>query len=294
MGRWTVAEWLAQVQQEYPPFPGGKDALAYVDVGRPHYIGTLLEEKDDEFDDEEDEGNVGKPLPPCPGSPPAPPPKFSSGAHSFSVVARSPADAFHPSLLGAMKNSRRTRGKRGKTDSYMHESMKLGRSTEADSDHTFSRGQPEMLVATRAVVMPRSPDTRRPREFFARSSVKRAPSKSKFKSKTSTGRDAYRYNGQALQILVSTQVTATQSAHDAGRPRVFYPRSSSLNVPPAPPDKDITQTPNRTSRALPALPVASAINAPTNIIPRQASTDSDVASSGPRRIRPLPVPRPLS
>ncbi|KAF7361273.1 hypothetical protein MSAN_01159700 [Mycena sanguinolenta] len=276
MGRWTVAEWLDQLQ-EHSSFPAGKESLGCGPGVYPHPIDTLLEE-DNEFEDEED--GFGKPLPPSPGSgPPTPPPKIC--------------------------NKRRSRGKRGKTDPMHNGSINPERSPKPDSDYIFSR-QPDMLVETSVALMPRSPSARRPREFLAGSSVKRTPSKSKSKSKwkMTTGRDGYTYDGP-LQILVSTQVTAAQSAHDAARPRVFYPRSSSLptarpsasdNVPPAIPDKTPTPNPSRTrtARALPPVPVVSAINAPTNNKHRQASTDSGVASSGPRRIRPLPVPRPPS
>ncbi|KAF7329002.1 hypothetical protein MVEN_02530200 [Mycena venus] len=300
MGRWTVAEWLAQAQ-EFSPLPGGEDDLEYGDGTYPHYIDALLEEDDDEFEDEEDDNDYGKPLPSRPGpellrdGPPVPPPKTHlTGIHSFPIVAWPPAD--EDSLLGVTKKSRRTRGKRGKADTI----EKLDRSTEAGSDLKYRGYQ----MATSAGSLPRSPDARRPREFFVQSTVKRVPSqsKSKSKSKPASARDGYTYNGQPLQILVSTQVTATHSPHDAGRPRVFYPRSSSLpsatnNVrsssspPPAPPPKTSTPTRARSSRALPALPVASATNAPTNSVHRQASTDSGVVSNGPRRIRPLPVPR---
>ncbi|KAF8170719.1 hypothetical protein K438DRAFT_1982574 [Mycena galopus ATCC 62051] len=288
MGRWTVAEWLAQAQ-EHSPLPGGEDDLEYGDGMYPHYHETLLEE-DGEFEDEDD---YGKPLPACPGPlPPTPPTKIAS-AQSFSVVAGSLVDRSGNSLFASAKESRRTRGKRGKTDTSVHaESKKPERSTEADSDYNYLRCQPEILVPTPAEFMPRSPDPHRPREFFVRSNVKRAPPKSKSKLKTAFGRDEYTFKGQALQILVSTQVTETQSAHDAGRPRVFYPRSSSLpsapnNVLPCPPNEIIMPTPSRSSRALPAVPVVSAINALTN-----RSLNSAVASSGPRQIRPLPVPRP--
>ncbi|KAJ6510420.1 hypothetical protein C8R45DRAFT_964044 [Mycena sanguinolenta] len=301
MGRWTVAEWLDQVQ-EYSSFPSVEESLEYGASVYPHPIDTLLEDEDDEFEDEEE--NFGKPLPPPPGSaPPTPPPKF---ARPFTVVARSSVESSRLAFYGVGQKKRRSRGKRGKTDSMHDGSMKPQRNPKPESDYNFSR-QPDMLVETSLALIPRSPGTRRPREFLAGSNVKRTPSQSKPKSKWKmpTERDGYPSNGPALQILISTQVTATQSAHDAARPRVFYPRSSSLpntkppasgDVLPVPPAKTPIPTfsHTRSARALPPVPVANAVEALTNDIHRQASTDSGVASSGLRRIRPLPVPRPPS
>ncbi|KAJ7334734.1 hypothetical protein DFH08DRAFT_879257 [Mycena albidolilacea] len=308
MGRWTVAEWLAQAQvrraawsanltkaaipQEHSPLPIGEDECG--DGTYHHYIDTLVEEDDDDFEDEEEEDDYEKPLPARPkllldtrDLPPIPPPKIAS--------ARSPAVRAGHSFFGSPKQSRRTRGKRGKADV-----------APAYASENPDRRMDDDCHSPREGLHPRSPDTRRPLEFLPRSGVRR-PSKSKSKPKTAFGHDQYSYSGQALQIFVSTQVTATHSAHDAGRPRVFYPRSSSLpsaasnglHAPPppykpSPPDKTSNVTPHSwSSRALPALPVASATDAPANKVHRQASTDSGLASSnGPRRIRPLPVPRP--
>ncbi|KAF7290546.1 hypothetical protein MIND_01294700 [Mycena indigotica] len=77
----------------------------------------------------------------------------------------------------------------------------------------------------------------------------------------------------ALEILVSTHTTEVQSAHDVGRPRVFYPRSSSLQAlagPGAvasPPSRDKPQSPES-----------------------QTLVEASTAKRSPRRaIRPLPV-----
>ncbi|KAJ6482128.1 hypothetical protein C8R47DRAFT_584703 [Mycena vitilis] len=303
MGRWTVAEWLAQAQ-EFSPLPGGEDGLGCGDETWSRRIDTLLEEDEDDFEDDEDnEGDHEKPLPPSPlqvpGVRPAPLPKiYIAGPPVCSNATRSPEAGRVHKLFGAIRETKRTRGKRGKGAETSGPSMTEKPRRLAQGD----RHELQVLVASSTGSSPRSPGTHRPREFLVRSNTKRATSNSKsFKPASPRRADGYSYNGHALEILVSTQVTATPSAHDAGRPRVFYPRSSSLpgarnNLPP-PPVKNVIPLPpvpskyppqaTQRSRALPAVPSAPAINALTN-----SSVHRSVSATGSatRQIRPLPVP----
>ncbi|KAJ6589087.1 hypothetical protein B0H19DRAFT_230180 [Mycena capillaripes] len=239
------------------------------------------------------------PLPPSPGiqvyayhddEPPTPPPKLHlADSHAFSLVAArppAPAEGRVHKILGAMKNTNRTRGKRGKA-------VDTSRMLDGDNYHSRTELRGEDLVTSPTASQSRSPNARRPREFLARSGLKPTSSRSKSRFKPASPRaGVYMYNGRALEILVSTQVTATRSAHDAGRPRVYYPRSSSLpaarmnqSLPPAPPEKNPPQS--RSSRALPAVPSAGATNAPLN-----HSIDRNVGATpnAARPMRPLPVP----
>ncbi|KAK7018603.1 hypothetical protein R3P38DRAFT_2983452 [Favolaschia claudopus] len=288
MGRWTVAEWLAQTEAE--DYLGGTTSLRREGRMVRDIEPELGRSESDDSKDGKEEGRHGKHLPPSPNAltnaydePPTPPPKtYLSGVHSWSGAPRLSADEEDSGRSsGGTKGGRRTRGKRGK--SSRNNSVK----TMQNGDPIYVDCRPEVVVESPSESRPRSQPARRPREFFSRST----PPKSKFRMT-----DGYTFNGQALEILVSTQVTATQSAHDAGRPRVFYPRSSSLpsamnNLTPPPPlpPKDTPQA--RTHRALPAPPLANEPKASTN---SKSTTTDEVASNGARRLRPLPVPRPPS
>ncbi|KAJ7034710.1 hypothetical protein C8F04DRAFT_1100719 [Mycena alexandri] len=244
---------------------------------------------------------VGKALPHTPTSqgpydgPPSPPPKPRL-AVAIPVIVHPPGSengCMHGSLgVGCTR--------------VASESEKPARSPKRGGNYPHN-GSQHLATPTRS--LPRSPATRRPREFFARSGVKRTASKSKSKSKSMSRmapfgqRDESGDHTQIIQILVSTQTTATQSAPDAGRPRVYYPRSSSLpgaqriittitTVPaqssPTPPAKSAIK--HRASRALPAVPENRVASVVVNTAVRRSVSiqGSPVASS--RRIRPLPVP----
>ncbi|KAJ7629392.1 hypothetical protein DFH06DRAFT_719332 [Mycena polygramma] len=305
MGRWTVAEWLAQAQ-EFSPLPGGEDDVGYGDGTWSRRIDTLLEEDEDDFEDDDDEGDYEKPLPPSPlqvpGMRPAPPPKiYIAGPPALSNAARPPEEGRVHKLFGAMRETKRTRGKRGKGTETSGPSMTEKPRRIAQGD----RNGLQVSVASPTASSPRSLSTHRPREFLVRSNTKRVTSKSKSSKPASPRRtDGYTYNGHALEILVSTQVTATPSAHDAGRPRVFYPRSSSLpgarnNAPPPPVKNSMPMPPvpskyppqaTQRSRALPAVPSAPATNALTNSSIHRSVSATGGASNATRQIRPLPVP----
>ncbi|KAJ7159834.1 hypothetical protein C8R43DRAFT_346591 [Mycena crocata] len=238
MGRWTVAEWQAQ-QQRYS-FPGGMDMDEDgYEVGRyPHRIHTMLDDDHEEVEDELDCDAYARPLPVAPPSPPLK--TLRATTHAFPVVIKTASAGCSVSrLFSTMKPRCRTRGKRGKTPSKVAtESEKPGRmSDRGDNSLSLSPrgGGPAFLMVTPPV--PRSPDARRPREFLARSGVKRTKSKSKSSATPKPGPermaadptgDGYTYHAQGLEVFVSTQTTATASAPDARRPRVFFPRSSSL------------------------------------------------------------------
>lgn len=176
---------------------------------------------------------------------------------------------------------------------------KPGQTTKGDDGFLYHRprkGGPEFLIVTPANLQPRSPEGRRPREFFARSGVKRAKSKSKLgaagSKRTGEHADGYVYNGQGLEVFVSTQTTAIASAPDSGRPRVFYPRSSSLQAArnhalPAVPPEPVPKSQSR--RALPAVPPRLGPDTPPSNSHRRGSSRGSNSKST-RRIRPLPVP----
>ncbi|KAJ7641352.1 hypothetical protein FB45DRAFT_899999 [Roridomyces roridus] len=96
------------------------------------------------------------------------------------------------------------------------------------------------------------------------------------KSSTTPHLDESMARAPALQVFVSTQTTAVASAPDLGRPRVFFPRSSSLqahrNKALVPVEEEHVQP----RRALPVVPLS------------QEPTGSGVLE---RRVRPLPVPK---
>ncbi|KAJ6602486.1 hypothetical protein DFH09DRAFT_448555 [Mycena vulgaris] len=296
MGRWTVEEWqAAQAQQHYSVSGMDVDGL-----GKGDRVYTPADDDSDDFEDEyedEDEGEWewarAKPLPATPGVPPTPPPKTPTRA--VPVIAHVAQASSQGScigsrvhkLLGAMRKHR-TRGKRSKATTIAVPTEKPGR-TEGYSDY---RREPRihrdvLLTPTRS--LPRSPGAHRPREFLAspRTTVAKRVKSTPLKSNVTpaSGADAYTYHAQGLEVFVSTQTTATASSPDARRPRVFFPRSSSLaatrhhNVlppPPAPPPPqlEIVNHP----RALPSLPMV-----PPHDIPL-------VPNKGTQRIRPLPVP----
>ncbi|KAJ7119488.1 hypothetical protein C8R44DRAFT_175959 [Mycena epipterygia] len=311
MGRWTVAEWQAQIQQYDYPLPGGMDVDVY-----PRHINAVAED-DDEYEDE-DEDIYGKALPASPraamwgrDAPPTPPPKaLRATTHEFRTVASPPSAGYVHRLFGAMRKPGPSRGKRDNlkpdTDTPMTNDSEQPRWTP-QRNANYEYEPPRRVLGAPTTPMLRSPDTPRSREFVARSGLKRTKSKSKA-TRAGSARTAehgdgpgYIYNGQGLEIFVSTQTTATASAPDARRPRLFFPRSSSLAAmrknaipPPPPPKPEINSVLHaaRSPRALPALPSRSGADPRTN---NNAHTrrSSKGSNRGVRRIRPLPVPEPM-
>jgi hypothetical protein len=199
-----------------------------------------------------------------------------------------------------MRKNNRTRGKRGKAGTSLPcESEKPARITDGVGNFSYLRNDVLMASPTRS--HPRSPNARRPREFLAGSNKRTSPNT---KSKPASPRrtDGYTWNGHALEILISTQVTATRSPYDGGRPRVFHPRSSSLPsarnnlppLPPAPPAKSPTrvqaQSHAQSSRALPALPSAGVTNTSMNNTIHRRLSSKGSTLNGALHFRPLPVP----
>ncbi|KAF7293185.1 hypothetical protein HMN09_01196500 [Mycena chlorophos] len=149
---------------------------------------------------------------------------------------------------------------------------------------------------------PRSPTSGR-RQFVAQTGIKRTKSQSlaaKLKNRHGRPRNASvsvappilargteTIYPPPMQIHVSTQTTEKQSAHDALRPRVFYPRSSSLiasaelqlaalgTSPPRPGRSVLSSSANNLNRDPAPLPPAAA--APSSCPGRPGS-------------RPLPAP----
>ncbi|KAJ7475195.1 hypothetical protein B0H11DRAFT_2034479 [Mycena galericulata] len=293
MGRWTVAEWQAQAQQySRGPLPGGMEELGYKDEVYPFRISTVLDDEEGGFEDEDEDDYGGKGLPPlparpriqtgaCDDRPPTPPPKMARVSNALR------REGYVDKIMGVVRKT----GAKGKKE----ENSVAGRIFRP------RKGGPEFMMVTPGTASPvRSKDGHRHREFSAGSGLKRTKSKAKSSvaSKPTAQRtDGYTYNGQGLQIFVSTQTTAIPSGPDAGRPRVFYPRSSSLaamsgNVlpplPPKPPKKAL-----ETSRALPAVPARRVPDAPNSHGHRRGSSKGSISRS-PRRIRPLPIPKPTS
>ncbi|KAJ7186753.1 hypothetical protein C8R46DRAFT_279304 [Mycena filopes] len=311
MGRWTVAEWLAQAQEQ-SPLPVEEQDYYGCPLGINPVQFTTLHDNDTEDSFEDDFGD-GKALPPIPGAsvwpyhgpatntPPTPPPKPRlSVAIPVTVQPPGPGkERSHPPLnvakndrmlgVGAFEKPARTPDR-------------------VVSRNYYPRNGPQHL-ATPTRSLPRSPDTYRPREFSARSGVKRTASKSKstpkVKSKVAsfgrTRREEATVPAQGLQIFVSTQTTATRSAPDAGRPRVYYPRSSSLpgfqriaktvpveSLPPTPPAKSPIKI--RSSRALPMVPENRAASVKLNTAVRRRVSQKGSPLTTVRRIRPLPIP----
>ncbi|KAJ7640164.1 hypothetical protein B0H17DRAFT_1216693 [Mycena rosella] len=310
MGRWTVEEWrAAQAQQQHYSYFGELDMDAdALRLSRAVLLDDDSNEFKDEDEDEKEDVHAHKygeclpsPLPASPAVPPTPLPKAPT--RPFVVAQPAPLPLPPPEgrvhkLLGVIHRVR-TRGKRGKA-AGTNIAIAAGE-PERPPDHCqrAQRLRPDLeILVTPTRSLPRSPGGRR-REFRVspRSPGMRIVPKSKSKSKSRphskvvVGQaDGYTYNGQRLQILVSTQTTATASAPDARRPRVFFPRSSSLaaarqknRLPPSPPppppplppppEMNVVHHP----RALPALP-----QAPPSVPP--------VLGPRTRRIRPLPVP----
>ncbi|KAJ7730864.1 hypothetical protein DFH07DRAFT_945307 [Mycena maculata] len=297
MGRWTVAEWQAQTQQ-YPfdPLPGGVGELGYGDEIYPHRINTVLDEKEGEFEDEEAGNEYGKPLPARPmmrtsprSRPPTPPSKTTRPTtYEYPILVDRPPGGVVHKLFGALRKTGHTRGQR---DTF-------GEARDESKYRRPRKGGLEFVMVTPARPPLRSPDGHRPREFLARSGLKRIKSRAKLDapSKAAESGGGYMYHGQGLQVFVSTHTMATPSAPDAGRPRVFFPRSSSLaatrdNALPRPPSLPEAKSQNKPQppRALPALPAGRGPDTATSKIHgRGSSKGSNSKSTG--RIRPLPVP----
>ncbi|KAJ7714087.1 hypothetical protein B0H16DRAFT_1619556 [Mycena metata] len=297
MGRWTVTEWLALAQEHSPNREYNDNGCT--NTVNPYNDTRLYDE--DEFEDDHgtreifiDYYTAGRALPHTPtcqwpyNESPSPPPKPR-------LAVAIPVIVHPPDPLGAVHPSTRVAAS---------EVEKPARSPQRGRNANYYPRNGSQHLATPTRSLPRSPDTRRPREFFARSGVKRTASKSKSKAQSKSkmvpfGRrdESGLQHTQSIQILVSTQTTATQSAPDAGRPRVYYPRSSSLpgaqrvittvpahSSPPTPPAKSPIK---RVSRALPAVPENGMVSVTT--VRRRVSSKGSPAAS-PRRIRPLPVP----
>ncbi|KAJ7471833.1 hypothetical protein FB451DRAFT_308926 [Mycena latifolia] len=312
MGRWTVEEWrMAQAQQRYSSHEEvhvDVHALGHEDGVFP--LAVLYDDDSDGFEDEDENEDdydyevmqaYRKPLPTRPGRgiQPSPPPKTPTRVVPVvQAHARPPAEGEGGCVRKLLRVIRGKGGKPAGTSTAVAE--KPGRPAMTKYKYQEPR-TPRTPRTPRSPRSPRTPDGRRAREFVVspRSpvTVKRPAQKSKSKSKVKANpkavvqeADVYAYPGrQGLQIFVSTQTTAMASAPDAGRPRAFFPRSSSLaatqranallsqSVPvPVPPLPEplAVQHP----RALPPLPAA-----PRNNIP-------PVMSRSTQRVRPLPVP----
>ncbi|KAJ7074509.1 hypothetical protein C8F01DRAFT_26887 [Mycena amicta] len=311
MGRWTVEEWQAQMELD-PPFPGEKDMDdEYVDEEEyedGHYY--------DYTNDDSHRSSIHKPLPLGPRAydelPPIPPSKTTLPS---AVTVRPPTPP-HESVVHRIFDA-----VRGRSRSNSRSTVNVDTTPEVVDKYRIQHHQrltPIIMSPTGS--SPRSPASGR-RQFHAHTGLKRTKSKSmadKLKSKAvkaapALASETYTYGASrgALKILVSTQTTETHSAHDAARPRVFYPRSSSLVASAelaaaaaavqrlAPRHEHSPGVMRKPSPPLPLPPPSPPATQAKIVTPAQRM--SSIPATAPRPVAarpgvrplPVPVPRPL-